>query len=319
MRIAPLSAELDSRWDAFVRSSRNATFLFERAFMSYHADRFVDASVVVLDEEKIVGLFPATRHGEQIRSHGGLTYGGLLVNLDATCASALAQLEMVVQWYREAGARSLLYKAIPHIYHRVPAEDDSYALFRLGFSLVRRDASSSIQLRSPWPHRLTKGRKWNINRARKQGVEVLETRAFARFMAIEEATLLERHNVKPVHSAAEMTLLGERFPQGIRLFEAFREGVTLGGVLVFDCGPTVHAQYIAATPEGRELGATDAIVSHLVNEVFKDRVFFDFGISTESDGRVLNAGLAAFKESFGARTVVYDHYLLDLTADRKSS
>jgi len=38
--------------------------------------------------------------------------------------------------------------------------------------------------------------------------------------------------------------------------------------------------------------------------------WFDFGISTEDDGRFLNEGLAAYKESFGGRSVVHDFYEL---------
>ena len=45
VRYAPESAGI---WDAFVRSSRNATFLHERGYMDYHADRFQDHSLLVL-------------------------------------------------------------------------------------------------------------------------------------------------------------------------------------------------------------------------------------------------------------------------------
>ena len=39
---------------------------------------------------------------------------------------------------------------------------------------------------------------------------------------------------------------------------------------------------------------------------------FDFGISTEQGGRYLNEGLIFQKEGFGARTVVYDTYELNI-------
>ena len=37
-----------------------------------------------------------------------------------------------------------------------------------------------------------------------------------------------------------------------------------------------------------------------------------FGISTEDNGRILNDGLIFEKEGFGARSVCYDTYELDL-------
>ena len=38
-------------WNRFVAASRNGTFLHDRGFMDYHADRFSDFSLVVEDSE----------------------------------------------------------------------------------------------------------------------------------------------------------------------------------------------------------------------------------------------------------------------------
>lgn len=74
----------------------------------------------------------------------------------------------------------------------------------------------------------------------------------------------------------------------------------------------MHAQYLASTAEGRTLEALNAVIDYLLNQQYGDRsVFFDFGVSTESDGRYLNLGLVSNKESYGARGIVYDTYRLD--------
>ena len=39
----------------------------------------------------------------------------------------------------------------------------------------------------------------------------------------------------------------------------------------------------------------------LIEDVFSAKRWFDFGISTEDDGRILNQGLIEQKEGFGAR------------------
>ena len=44
----------------------------------------------------------------------------------------------------------------------------------------------------------------------------------------------------------------------------------------------------------------------------KKRAYFDFGISTEDGGRVLNEGLIYQKEGFGGRAVCYDTYEWDI-------
>ena len=45
-RYAPSMA---AEWDDFVSRARNATFLFRRGYMDYHADRFNDFSLVARD------------------------------------------------------------------------------------------------------------------------------------------------------------------------------------------------------------------------------------------------------------------------------
>ncbi|MBI3185472.1 MAG: GNAT family N-acetyltransferase [Myxococcales bacterium] len=292
--------------------SKNASFLFDRNYLEYHAHRFTDSSLLVYEGARVVAILPANRVDDVLVSHGGLTYGGFLSDGDMTAELMLRVFDAAVDWLRRAGIRKFIYKAIPHIYHRQPAEEDSYALFRMGFSLSRRDLSQTVDLRaSPAPRR-TKGRKWSLNRAKKNGLTPVESRDFAPFMALEAEVLRERHGVSPVHSGEEMSLLASRFPENIRLFTVSRGDQLLAGVVAYDSGVAVHAQYIAASDAGRELGAADSIIDHLLTRVFQDRRFFDFGISTVEEGRVLNAGLAQWKESFGARATAYDFYELKL-------
>jgi hypothetical protein len=50
----------------------------------------------------------------------------------------------------------------------------------------------------------------------------------------------------------------------------------------------------------------------LMNEVYPDKPYIDFGISTVENGRTLNVELIQNKESYGARATVYDFYELSL-------
>jgi hypothetical protein len=60
------------------------------------------------------------------------------------------------------------------------------------------------------------------------------------------------------------------------------------------------------------LDAFDCIMDVFMNEVYVCKPCFDFGTSMLNDGRKLNAGLLQNKESYGARTTVYDFYELNL-------
>ena len=85
--------------------------------------------------------------------------------------------------------------------------------------------------------------------------------------------------------------------------------------MLFITSKVVHIQYIAASDEGRALGALDWLFQHIIDharEHYPNAVYLDFGISTEQQGLVLNEGLIFQKEGFGARGVCYDAYSLPL-------
>jgi hypothetical protein len=83
-------------------------------------------------------------------------------------------------------------------------------------------------------------------------------------------------------------------------------------VIIYESCQVAHAQYIGTTSEGRKVGALDLIMSYLINDYYAQKKYFDFGISTEDDGRYLNTGLIENKQGFGARAVVYDFYEIDM-------
>jgi hypothetical protein len=204
----------------------------------------------------------------------------------------------------------LVYKAVPHIYHRVAAEEDLYALVTLGAVLVRRDLSSAIDLHAE--PRYSKGRRWGLKRARAAALTVERSDDFAAFMALQ-ARVLERHDAVPTHSAAELELLAGRFPERISLHVVRSDGDLIAGVVLYETPHVTHTQYIAAGQRGRELSALDLLLDALIERARQaGRRWFDFGISTYDEGRRLNAGLLRHKESFGAGAVAYDRYALDI-------
>lgn len=310
LRLAPYRPELAARWNAFVAGSKNATFLFDRGYMDYHADRFADASLVAFegeDESTIAAILPASRHGERLVSHGGLTYGGWVTDVRMTSPAMLRLFELLPG--AAGGATSLRYKAVPRCYHRLPAEEDLYGLFVHGAALVRQDLTSVIDLAAApgW----AKGRKHSLSKARAEGVEVAVSGDFADFVDCLSAALA-RHGASPTHSQAELELLAGRFPERIRLYAANLRGEAIAYVLVYDCGQTVHTQYMAAREAGRASGGLEAILHRLVTQDYADRRYLSFGISTEDEGRTLNHGLVAQKEMFGARAMVCPFYDLPL-------
>ena len=294
-------------WDEFVDGSKNGVFLFRRDYVEYHADRYPDASLMFYGEGgRLLAVLPATESGGKWSSHGGLTFGGFVTGEEMKVGLMLELFDALRERLRAGGVRRAVYKAVPHIYHRMPAEEDLYALFRHDARLFRRDVSVTLDAAARLP--FSKGRKYSIKKARKLGVEVARSDDYGAFMAIEEELLRAKYGARPVHTAEEMALLAGRFPDHIKLFAAHRGGRMEAGVIIYESAQVAHAQYIGTTAEGRESGASDLIMDHLINDYYAGKKYFDFGISTEEGGRRLNAGLIENKQGFGGRAVVYDFY-----------
>lgn len=313
MIVVPYSSEMKTQWDAFVEASRNATFLLRRDYMDYHAHRFTDASLMLYVGSRLMALLPASAHGAEVRSHGGLTYGGLVMPYAGafTVATAMEAFRAIAAHYAARGFHTLTYKAIPHIYHRYPSEEDVYALWHQGAQLLECNVASTIYL--PDPIAFGESSRRNRNKALRNGLQVREHTDFAAFWAVLEQLLRERYATAPVHSLEEITRLRNLFPRHIRLFCAEdAHGRVLGGMVLYFCGPCIHAQYTAATPEGKKLCAIAAVADYVLANECSGARYFDFGTCNEDHGRYLNTGLIEQKNGFGGRAIVYPTYSIDI-------
>lgn len=294
-------------WNRFVAQSKNGTFLFDRRFMDYHADRFEDCSLMIYRRDVLYALLPANIKGDTLYSHGGLTYGGLIMS-DKCSAKGVQDVFVAINGFlRSISVQKVVYKAVPWIYHQQPAEEDLFALTSICQArLVIRDISSAIigDRRMPF----TESRLSGLRKAHRQGLTVKESTDFATFWQILNDNLTSKYGVRPVHSAAELELLHGRFPDQIKLYMVFDGEVPLGGTVLFLTPQVLHTQYISATPEGKACGAIDLLFDHLIHVVYADYRFIDFGKSTSSDSADLNEQLIFQKEGFGARAVCYDTY-----------
>lgn len=294
-------------WNDFIRKSKNGTFLFDRGFMEYHADRFEDYSLLIWDTNELLAVLPAHRNENRLYSHWGLTYGGLVYDEKLKLKQLLSVFGALLQFLSDGGIEKLHIKTIPSIYHKFPSDELLYALFIAKASLTRRDSLSVIDLQKPYS--ISKTRRESIRRGQKNGLEIREEDNFKLFWdEILIPNLHQKHQIKPVHSIDEIELLYKRFPENIRHFNVYHNRKIVAGTTVFITDTVAHPQYISGNPDKNALGSLDFLYHFLIADVFKHKPFFDFGISNEDQGRKLNEGLVFWKESFGANTVTQDFY-----------
>ena len=308
IEITRYSCELLHEWNQFVDHSKNATFLLNRSYMDYHADRFSDCSLVIRSKGRIVALLPANISGSIVFSHGGLTYGGLISDHRMTANLMIDIVRSINDFIKvHIGATAVVYKPSPWIYHSMPSEEDLYALSSVCHaSLSAREISSTICLDNR-PN-FSELRRRCVKKAEKAGIDVRECDDFSAFWQILSTNLKCKYGVSPVHSLEEILLLKHSFPKQIRLFLAFLDDVPLAGTVIFDTPQVLHSQYIAASPQGKDIGALDSIFAHIIGNCHGSHRFFDFGKSTEQHGKYLNSSLIFQKEGFGGRAVCYDTY-----------
>lgn len=318
LKIIPYTAHYRKEWDSFIRDqAKNATFLTERDFMEYHQQRFEDISVLLVDKNVIKAVFPANRNGSSVISHQGLTYGGLICDVYTNLENYIQYFKLLLKYYNNLGVEKVLIKDIPEIYCSVFSQELSYIAFLLDAHLYRRDVLSVVDLKKVI--QFSENRRRMCQRAFNKKYFISETSDFSSFWnEVLTPRLKERYRVNPVHSLDEITLLKQQFPKQIRQFNVYNiQNEIVAGVTVFETQKVVHLQYIAGKEEGNKDGALDFLQKVLIEDIFADKDFFDFGISNENNGKVVNRGLLHWKEGFGSRAVVQDFYAFETSGFTK--
>ncbi len=311
MRIERYTPGKKALWDSFVNESKNGTFLFKRDYMDYHSDRFDDFSLMAYnDKNRLVALLPACKDGNTVYSHRGLTYGGWVMSLrhfDVT--DMLAVWDEMAGYFTSKGVKHLEYKAIPHIYHRYPSEEDIYALFRSRGWLAASYVSTVIPLGEPLG--FNENARRGLRCAERSGVTIEESDDYAGFWEVLTRLLKERYGTLPVHTLPEIELLHSRFPENVKLYAAKMNGKIVAGTVMYYSETVAHAQYIAASEEGKLVKALPLLFDYVMRKECAGFRYFDFGTSNEDGGNYLNEGLVRQKCGMGGRAVAYNIYRVD--------
>ena len=306
LEIVRYTPDQKQAWNDFVSRSKNGTFLLDRNYMDYHADRFTDHSLMVYRRDKLYALLPGNIAGDTFYSHQGLTYGGFIMS-DKTVAADVVQLfRLLNDQFRREGIRKVIYKPTPWIYHRQPSEEDLYAVVEVCGATVSRGLSSTIS--RDYQNKWYRIRECGARHAKQLGLTVEETEDYKPFWQVLSNNLRERYGLNPVHTVEEIEMLHRRMPDHIRLVVVKEGDETIGGTVLYVSDRVVHSQYIAASPKGKQVHALDLLFDVVIRKALASHPYFDFGISTEKRGTYLNEHLIYQKEGFGGRGVCYDWY-----------
>ncbi len=297
---------LSDDWANVLSRAKNSVFLFERRFIEYHGDRFIEMSAIAYVDDKPVALIPGAFDpaSREVISHPGLTFGGVVLQREIRGTVAIRVIEAILDAYREWGATTCIIKVLPQFFSSYPSSELDYVLWRRGFVISRRDLSSILPLKNCINFNTSK--RQAVAKAVKSGISISPANPYE-FHKLLSDVLIQQHGVSPVHSAAEMGLLASLFPKNIAIVGAWFGDDLLAGSMVFRYGHVWHTQYLACSERGRECGALDLVINTIKDQAATaDASYLSFGASTELAGTVVNEGLLWQKESFGARSISHD-------------
>ena len=220
-------------------------------------------------------------------------------------------VDALVGHYRKLGFERMIYKEVPHIYTKVPANEDSYALFRAGFRLERCGLIAAI---CPGFFRLERNAKRGIKKAVSAGVKLRlasNQDELRKGWHIIESNLWQRYKVNPTHSWQEISRLLELFPENISFAIVDVGGEIEAALVCFHFSEVVHAQYIAASKCGMDFSVLCKSIQIVVDEAVKKQKYFSFGTSNNLDGS-LNYRLYEYKSGFGGVGVIHNIYHLTI-------
>lgn len=301
-------------WNQFIASAENSSFLFDRNFMDYHADRFKDHSVMLFEGQELIAVLPANESDNLIYSHQGLTYGGLVFKKMSEISDDFFEkcLSCIFKYYHEKGFKSLIYKEMPFFYQTFKINLDRLKPIQL----FQKDIGAVIDLRGDF--RFSYLRKRSIKKALNNSLlsiqnfenQLIELEKFWNELLIPN--LKNKYNLRPTHTLEEITLLANRFPHNIKLYSVYCQKEMVAGTLVFENKKVAHCQYIASNSLGKSLKASDLLFNFLITQHYKDFRYFSFGISNWHGTSTINHNLLAWKLSWGAQVCEHLHFKLEI-------
>lgn len=309
MEVLRYNLDFRYKWDEFIDNSKNSSFLFKRAFIEYHSDRFEDYSLIVIDQDEILSVVPANIKNGRLISHQGLSYGGIVFSDCVKMTEIIVFVKEILRFLYNNNIHTFSLKFLPRMYHRRPADELDWLMFKLNAKLIRRDLALAISNKSsiiPYQNR----RKRAIKKASKLNISIVEgyDELDLFWNDILIPNLMDKHGVKPVHSLEEIKFLASHFPHNIIQHNIYLNNKIVAGCTMFLNNCIAHAQYISSSHEGRETGCLDYLFDFLISQKYKEFDYFDFGICNENDGQLINLGLLDWKEGFGSRSISHDFY-----------
>ena len=285
-------------WNDFISQATNATFLFDRNFMEYHADRFQDFSLLVFEEDILQAVVPANYIDNQIFSHQGLTYGGFVFRNEFPIGQIEKVLSETFSFLQSQGFVKCEIKAMLPFYAPDFHAEIQQVLSDKQAKITAQKMNLAIDFRTEYS--ISKSKLKHYRRLQSEGLVVKKEADCTIFwQEVLEPLLLEKYQTKPLHSLAEINSLQSKFPNHIEQYNLYRDGEILAGITLFKTATVIKSQYGATTENGKKFRALDYLFLYLIDSFKADYDYFDMGTVDDNSELGYNEGLLNQKKELG--------------------
>ena len=327
LKILKYDNSFESKWDDFVlNKSVNGTFLQTRNFLNYHpADRFEDASLLLMNGTNIIGVVPAHKTEDEGKitffSHKGSTFGGIILSPLAYNVSTLEELIPALNSYLiEEGYEKAILKCTSDLFSSRSMGLLDYELFRFGYTQYDEVAFYIPFEKAPEDilSMMTSSKRRDCKYSLKNDFRLCKLNSdneVAAFYRILEENL-KKFDTVPVHTLEELLdFKNNRLSDTVMFYGVCDADQIVAGSMLFNFNNKIlHTQYLACLPEYNRKFAMNYMDYELILQARAlGYEAFSFGTSTTNRGKDLNVGLALYKEGFGCEYSVNRTYLREFS------
>jgi hypothetical protein len=289
-------------WDKFVFTSINGTIFHTRKFLNYHpTNRFIDTSILIYKNNKLVSVLPCCKNNDKYFSHKGATYGGTVFSNEVFNIKDLKTIiDLIFEYYQN----KIEFRIANTIYF---FENTDSLLY-----LLSRKTKMSLEL--AWYIHVDKNIIESIKNVRNKQylINIVKGNeyscclynddvSYSDYYNILSNNLQNKHNATPTHSLDELIRLKNSLGDKMGLFLVKDiNGLIYSGIIFIKvtcmCWYTI---YISKNIDTNKPNQTLLLIVSTMQKYAKAEnvTYIDFGITTENQGSILNIGLSYYKES----------------------
>ncbi len=300
--------ELDSIWNNEIFQNQQQTIFLSKKFLDYHPpERFNVLNLFIFLDKKLFLIIPCVKNSEELFSHTGTTYGGIIQYFEESNEVYKKVLQELRHYLKMKNFKSITFRLPPKIFISqsinsfINSIDIFQELFTEEETYVDLTRNNFIDLKQSGYRRnhIRDIKKMESIESDLQITKVKNEKELSEYYEILENNL-KKHNVKPTHSKSELIWFLDNFKNQIWIdVLKFKEKI-VSGIVIFKMNDEVlHYFYGSIDYNFKQIGAIKYLYWQTMKKAQKDNFkLINFGVDSKF-GEEQNHSLRSFKLGFG--------------------